>query len=61
VAERIAAQEECRGVSLIVSDGNPRARRLYTRCGYQEITSRPMVKGSWENAGENWVLLNKAL
>ncbi|MDH5619893.1 MAG: GNAT family N-acetyltransferase [Gammaproteobacteria bacterium] len=61
VAEEIAAQEGCRGLSLIVSDGNPRARQLYMRSGYQEITSRTMVKGSWENAGENWVLLRKAL
>lgn len=61
IAEKIAAQEGCKGLSLIVSDGNPRARKLYTRSGYQEIASRPMVKDAWENAGKNWILLRKAL
>ncbi|MDH4316555.1 MAG: GNAT family N-acetyltransferase [Gammaproteobacteria bacterium] len=61
VAERIAVQEKCKGLSLIVSDGNPRAWQLYTRCGYKDIASRPMVKDSWENAGEDWILLKKAL
>lgn len=61
VAERIAAQQKCKGLSLIVSDANTKARRLYTRCGYQEIATRSMVKDSWENAGKNWVLLCKRL
>jgi ribosomal protein S18 acetylase RimI-like enzyme len=61
VAERIAAQEKCTGLSLIVSDGNPRARQLYTRSGYREIASRPMVKDAWENAGNNWILLGKSI
>ncbi len=61
VAEKVAARESCRGLSLIVSDGNPRARKLYGRCGYRDVASRPMVKDSWENAGKNWVLLSKTL
>jgi len=61
VAELMAAQQKCNGLSLIVSDANPKARRLYSRSGYQEVASRPMVKESWENAGENWILLRKAL
>lgn len=59
IAEQLSAQERCKGLSLIVSDGNPRARQLYRRCGYRDIASRPMVKGAWENAGENWILLAK--
>ena len=47
------------GLSIIVSDANSGARRLYERAGYQEIATRPMHKGGWENDGENWVLLIK--
>lgn len=61
VAEQIAAQQRCKGLSLIVSDGNSGARKLYARCGYEEVASRPMLKDAWENAGENWVLLVKPI
>lgn len=50
-----------RGMSVIVSDGNLGARRLYERCGYSEIAARTMVKDAWRNEGRNWVLLAKAL
>jgi ribosomal protein S18 acetylase RimI-like enzyme len=50
-----------RGMSVIVSDGNPGARRLYERCGYRVAATRAMVKEDWENEGGNWVLLAKAL
>ena len=50
-----------RGLSVIVSDANRGARRLYERCGYREIAARPMVKDGWQNAGENWVLLTRGL
>ncbi len=46
-----------RGLSLIVSDANRGARRLYERLGYEEIAARPMVKKAWQNPGENWVLM----
>ena len=49
-----------RGLSIIVSDGNAGARRLYERVGYREAAIRPMVKEDWVNAGSNWVLLTKA-
>lgn len=49
------------GMSVIVSDGNDGARRLYERCGYRAIADRPMVKDGWINAGANWVLLTKRL
>jgi ribosomal protein S18 acetylase RimI-like enzyme len=56
-AEQRARELELRGVSLIVSDGNRGARRLYRRRGYTETASRPMVKEQWQNDGENWVLM----
>jgi ribosomal protein S18 acetylase RimI-like enzyme len=48
-----------RGMSVIVSDDNRGARRLYEGCGYREAASRPMVKDGWVNDGESWVLLTK--
>lgn len=48
-------------LSVIVSDANTGARRLYERCGYVERATRAMGKEGWENAGENWVLLIREL
>ena len=48
-------------MSIIVSDGNRDAYRLYRRCGYRFRASRPMVKEAWRNPGENWLLLEKYL
>ena len=56
-AERTASDLGLRGISLIVSDANDGARRLYERLGYRETGSRPMVKEQWQNPGENWVLM----
>jgi ribosomal protein S18 acetylase RimI-like enzyme len=56
-AEQTAANLGLRGTSLIVSDANHGARRLYDRLGYEEVASRPMVKEQWRNDGENWVLM----
>ncbi len=50
-----------RGMSVIVSDANLGARRLYERCGFREIAARTMVKDEWRSEGRNWVLLTKAL
>ena len=61
LAEETARGLSKRGLSVIVSDNNAGARRLYTRCGYHEHASRPMVKDGWRNAGRNWVLLMKEL
>ena len=47
------------GMSLIVSDANAGARRLYERHGYAERATRPMVKDGWQNPGINWVLMVK--
>ena len=48
-------------LSVIVSDANTGARRLYERCGYVERATRAMEKEGWENAGRNWVLLIREL
>lgn len=61
VAEQVAVETNKRGLSIIVSDANTGARRLYGRTGYTERARRPMVKEGWENAGENWLLLIKQL
>jgi ribosomal protein S18 acetylase RimI-like enzyme len=59
LAEALAAGGGRTGLSIIVSDANAGARRLYRRCGYVERASRPMVKDGWENMGTGWVLLVK--
>ena len=59
LAEALAQDQSKSGLSVIVSDANAGARRLYERCGYTERASRPMVKERWRNPGQNWVLLTK--
>ena len=59
LAERFAADARRRGLSIIVSDTNTGARRLYERCGYAEAARRAKVKEGWRNAGTAWVLLTK--
>jgi ribosomal protein S18 acetylase RimI-like enzyme len=45
-------------LSLIVSDGNTGACRLYERHGFRTRAKRAIVKtGGWECEGENWVLM----
>ena len=61
IAETLTAEAGCRGLSIIVSDGNPGAVRLYERTGYERVASRPIVKDDWDNPGENWILLTKRL
>jgi ribosomal protein S18 acetylase RimI-like enzyme len=56
-AERMAAG---RRLSLIVSDGNKGACRLYERFGFKARDKRPIVGvGDWECEGKNWVLMVK--
>jgi RimJ/RimL family protein N-acetyltransferase len=61
LADRLAADTGCRGLSIIVSDANTGARRLYERCGYREAGRRRKVKEEWQNPGTEWVLLTKPL
>ena len=59
IADTRGQANGCRSGSIIVSDANTGARRLYERMGYRFVAERPMVKDDWENPGENWVLLVK--
>jgi ribosomal protein S18 acetylase RimI-like enzyme len=59
LAERLAAAAGGHGLSIIVSDANAGAVRLYQRSGYLELARRPMVKERWKNPGKNWLLLVK--
>lgn len=59
VADEIAGRLGLDGLSIIVSDGNSGARRLYERCGYVKTAEREMVKEDWQNPGRNWVLMIK--
>lgn len=60
LAEDRARADGRRGLSVITSDDNVGAKRLYERCGYSEMATRPMVKEDWENAGQEWILLAKS-
>jgi ribosomal protein S18 acetylase RimI-like enzyme len=58
------AEDEARrrgraGLSIIVSDTNDSARRLYELAGYRETAQRPMVKDNWTNEGSAWILLTR--
>jgi ribosomal protein S18 acetylase RimI-like enzyme len=61
LAERLAGSAGKPSVSLIVSDTNSAARRLYEGWGYREIAQRQMVKEQWQHPGVNWLLLRKQL
>jgi hypothetical protein len=54
VAEETAQGLGKRGMSVIVSDANVGAHRLYN-----EQARRLMVKHNWQNEGRSWVLLMK--
>ena len=60
IADRLGKDTGRSGMSIIVSDANDGARRLYERCGYTETARREMVKDDWDNRGENWILLEKS-
>jgi ribosomal protein S18 acetylase RimI-like enzyme len=59
VVEDLAASARKPGLSLIVSDTNSGARKLYERHGYHELARCKMVKELWEHPGTEWVLLKK--
>jgi ribosomal protein S18 acetylase RimI-like enzyme len=60
-ADTFAASAGKRGLSLVVSDNNTGARRLYEHCGYREAAHCQMVKEQWQHPGTNWVLLTKGI
>jgi len=59
VAEMLASDSHIDNMSLIASDANAGARRLYEKNGYVEHATRPMVKEDWQHTGRNWVLVIK--
>ena len=61
IADEIAAKQGLPGLSVIVSNANSGATRLYVASGYREIARRPKVKGKFEVEGDSWILLTKTL
>jgi GNAT superfamily N-acetyltransferase len=59
IADKLAAGGRQPALSIIVSDANTDAMRLYQRHGYREIARRKKVKDGWEARGTDWVLLVK--
>ena len=59
IAEQIASDVPAAGLSIIVSDANTGARRLYERCGFGLVAREPMVNDDWVSEGQNWLLLTK--
>ena len=60
-AEESARGRGLRGLSVVVSDANDGARRLYERCGYLLMAEREMVKEGWRHSGRRWLLLTRSL
>jgi ribosomal protein S18 acetylase RimI-like enzyme len=47
LAEKTGRTLDKCGMSVIVSDANESARRLYEQCGYRAAATRPIVKEGW--------------
>ncbi|WP_193179444.1 GNAT family N-acetyltransferase [Nisaea sediminum] len=58
-AERQARAAGLRRMSIIVTDGNERAARLYRTLGFCEIEHRPIVKDGWDIDAEHYCLMIK--
>ncbi|MCG8406323.1 MAG: GNAT family N-acetyltransferase [Phycisphaerales bacterium] len=61
IAEAQARDAGNTSMSLIRTDVNTGAQRLYEKNGYAEHATRPIVKEDWEHEGQNWVLMVKSL
>jgi ribosomal protein S18 acetylase RimI-like enzyme len=59
IAETLMQSSGSTGLSIIVSDANRGACRLYERFGFKRRATRPMVKEQWQNGGENWLLMER--
>ena len=61
VGSRLLAEAERqslgRGMSLIVADGNLRARRLYEAFGFREMAREAVVGEGWTSRSRDWVLM----
>lgn len=60
-AEQLARESGIKQTSIIVSNGNEGALRLYEREGYRRAAERPMAKEGPAIAGTHWVLMTKAV
>lgn len=60
-AEDVAHRMGHRTISLIAADTHPEALRLYQTKGFREVARRPVVKGDWQVAAQEWILFTKPL
>lgn len=58
-AERQARASGLRRMSIIVTDGNARAARLYRTLGFREVDHRRIVKDGWDVDAEHYLLMIK--
>ena len=61
LAETIVFGLQIKAISLLVSDINTEAIKLYKKNDYKVIAKREMIKDGWENSGKHWVLMLKEL
>lgn len=59
LAQAEALGATAKGISLIVSDTNQPALKLYRRRGFVEMAREPLVRNGWRGSGQNWVLMTK--
>lgn len=57
IAEHLSREAGLTSLSLIVSDANIPARRLYESFGFNFVAARTMVKEGWDNPGIEWHLM----
>lgn len=60
-AERIAQEAGLSGVSIIVTDTNVSALRLYQRLGYREAGRARVIPDGWDTDAAHWLLVTKPL
>lgn len=61
LAEDLARADGADALSLIVSEGNPGAMRLYDSIGYRVVAVRPGVPYPGNDAPGDWILMRKPL
>jgi ribosomal protein S18 acetylase RimI-like enzyme len=59
LAEELGRKAGSTGMSVITTDSNAGALRLYRRHGYRDVASRAVVSEDWATAAKNWILLSK--
>jgi len=58
-AHHQAASSGCSHLSIIVTNANAGARRLYERVGFKQIARQQMVKENWINDATHWIVMDK--